>query len=224
MSLKAEKGIEKEIALAEKTMDILQYLPNVVGNIRECKAVAKAENPQLQKLWTALDGGLKDQFVEDSTIHGVKRMEAILSISPKGRETLEDRKRRILARLNETLPYTYRRLESWLLGVCGDENFYLTLEHEIYKITIGLEYAVVSHAIEIYNEARKIIPANMILRQLTTIDTEELAPVYLGVQSSIGIYTHVEPYQAGKNESESLVYVGAVSAIGVRVAIDSFFD
>ena len=210
-------NLDKEIAIAQRAMDIASYLPPVIREINEMKGIAGAENPELAKLCKAIDGRLKDQFVPDATIHGVKRWEGILGISPKGMESLEMRKCRILARLNEMLPYTYNRYYEWLEGVCRGEKFRLNLHADGFLLTMRFYFYDTERHIEIYKEARKIIPANLGIRELAVLDGQKPIQAVVGIHTSIALRAEVEPYHAGSHESIVNVPVCIATKVGLRM-------
>ncbi|MDF2989444.1 MAG: hypothetical protein K0R50_4954, partial [Eubacterium sp.] len=113
----------------DREINILNYLPEFLTEFREFRELAAAENPELLSIWGILEDVLKDQFVADSTENGIKRWETILKIFPKGSDTLDIRKFRILARLNEKLPYTKRTLERQLTVLCGEDGYSVNLKN-----------------------------------------------------------------------------------------------
>ncbi len=97
--------------------DNFYYLPDFLKEFKEFRRLRKlseAENVELLKLWNSFENKMDNNFINDSTENGVESWEQILKITPKAYDTLNDRKFRILTRLNERLPYTYREAEKRL--------------------------------------------------------------------------------------------------------------
>ena len=90
---------------------IIDYLPPYLTVYKEIKAIMEAEQPEFEIVWPQAENVLNDQFVSDSSTIGIERMEKILGIIPKKTDTLDERKFRILVKLNEQLPYTLPVLE-----------------------------------------------------------------------------------------------------------------
>jgi hypothetical protein len=91
--------------------DNYYYLPDFLKEFKEFRKLRKLsedENVELLKLWNSLKNMMDSNFINDCTENGVESWERILNITPKAYDTLNDRKFRILTRLNERLPYTYR--------------------------------------------------------------------------------------------------------------------
>lgn len=85
---------------------LINYLPYVVRDYAEFQGIAGAEQPEFENAWAAVDDLLNNQFITTAGNLGLSRWEKILGITPKGTDTLDDRRFRVLTRLNEELPYT----------------------------------------------------------------------------------------------------------------------
>lgn len=147
----------------DKQVNIEHYQPDVIKDYREFKAIAQTENPELYLLWTASDNAFNDQFVDTLTINGCERWEKMLGIQPMGTDTLEERRFRIKARLNENLPYTMRMLKNSLSALCGADGYSLTLYAGEYRLKILVELTVKKMFAEAESMVKRMIPANMII-------------------------------------------------------------
>ncbi|PYG87212.1 uncharacterized protein DUF2313 [Ruminiclostridium sufflavum DSM 19573] len=93
------------------------YLPDFLKEFKEFRKLrnlSESEKFELLKIFKNIEGELNDNFINDSTEIGVESWERVMGITPKVYDTLNDRKFRILTRLNEKLPYKYREAERWL--------------------------------------------------------------------------------------------------------------
>ncbi|AEY67901.1 hypothetical protein Clo1100_3787 [Clostridium sp. BNL1100] len=166
----------------DREVNILNYLPEFLQDFREFQALAASENPEIRALWGRLDNVMKEQFINDSTENGVKRWEAILKINPKGSDSLEVRKFRILTRLNEKLPYTYKKLAQQLETLCGDSGYSLDLRNYEYKLVVRVALTAKSMLAEVEKLLKRIVPVNMYI---------DLSLLYKQ-NSALGSYTHVQ--------------------------------
>lgn len=146
-----------------KSVDISIYQPDVIKDYREIKGITQAENPELSECWSAANSVFLDQFIETLTDNGCKRWEKILDIKPKDTDTLQVRRFRIKARINEDLPYTWRALEKVLDTMCGKGAYAMTLYNEEYRLVILLELTVKKLFDEVEQSVKRMIPANLIL-------------------------------------------------------------
>jgi len=145
-----------------REVDINRYIPPDRKVYREFNEIAKVENIELKDFWNRIENGFNDQFLQNMTIDGVKRWESMLNITPKGTETLEDRKFRISNRLFDDLPYTMRTLQARLNALCGKNGYKIDLKNNEYKITIKVELTAKHQVEEIRKVLSKMIPANML--------------------------------------------------------------
>lgn len=143
--------------------NLIDYIPQVLTDVREFKALMEAEQPEIIDLWTALENALKDNFVDDATENGVLRLEKILKIVPKATDNFMDRKFRILARFNEQLPYTLRALQERLTTLCGSDGYTLELLNNTYTLKVRIELVVKGQYDAVDNLLRRITPANLVI-------------------------------------------------------------
>lgn len=144
-----------------RIVDVLDYLPKVVRTIKEFEVLGNAENPEINNLWLDNQIVLNNQFINNLDEQGCARWEKMLDITPKGTATVEDRRLAILARINTSLPYTYRQLENFLRNICADD-YTMTLDNENYTLTVLLSLSRQNQFDEVSNLLAKVIPANLI--------------------------------------------------------------
>lgn len=144
-----------------RIVDVLDYLPKVVRTIKEFEVLGDAENPEINNLWLDNQIVLNNQFINTLDEQGCARWEKMLDITPKGTATIEDRRLAILARINASLPYTYRQLENFLRNICADD-YTMTLDNENYTLTVLLSLSRQNQFDEVSNLLARVIPANLI--------------------------------------------------------------
>lgn len=144
-----------------RIVDVLDYLPKVVRTIKEFEVLGDAENPEINNLWLDNQIVLNNQFINTLDEQGCARWEKMLDITPKGTATVEDRRLAILARINASLPYTYRQLENFLRNICADD-YTMTLDNANYTLTVLLSLSRQNQFDEVSNLLARVIPANLI--------------------------------------------------------------
>ena len=97
-----------------RTIDLKEYLPGVLKDVAEIRAVMDTETPEIQALWDAAEACMNDQFIQTATEDGIARRESMLGISPYASDTLDDRRFRLQSLYTENVPYTRRSLKNWL--------------------------------------------------------------------------------------------------------------
>ena len=143
---------------------LIDYLPPFMQVYRELKSIMDTEQVEVDYLWLKVEDALCDQFILDATEHGVKRWESMLGISPKDTDSLNERKFRILTKLNQELPYTLRKLEQALTNLCGNDMFSINVNSAEYHIEIKLGVGNQNNYQEVVDVLKKMIPANMTQR------------------------------------------------------------
>lgn len=172
----------------DREINILNYLPEFLKEFREIKQLADAENPELLFVWEALRDVMNDQFVKDATENGIKNWEKILKITPKASESLDDRKFRVLTRLNEKLPFTYIGLERQLASLCGEEGYLLKLLNNEYTLVVKVALKAKSNFEDIRKLLQRVVPANMLVDLSLLYNTYGLLEGY--TYGSLSGYTH----------------------------------
>jgi hypothetical protein len=144
---------------------LINYLPNVIRGVHEYIAILDiAEQPEFEDFWGSVDSVFDDQFVQSATENGVKRWEEILGLYPKSTDSMDTRKEAILARLNEGLPYTERRLREMLDTLCGTDGYELTVDGLNYKVYLGIMVKAKDYFDASKILIEKVIPANLTLQ------------------------------------------------------------
>ena len=140
---------------------LINYLPHFMRQYEELKAVMETEQVEVERAWLEAENALADQFILETTENGVKRWETMLGVSPKDTDTLDERKFRILTKLNQELPYTLRKLKQALTNLCGVENYSVEIKSAEYHIEVKLALTNKNNYQEVADVLKKMVPANM---------------------------------------------------------------
>lgn len=161
---------------------LINYLPHYMQEYMEIKEIMKAEQPEIDALWSSVENAFADQYILDASEYGVMRWESMLEISPKDTDTLDERKFRILTRLNQELPYTLTKLKETLTALCGADGFSINLIAAQYHIEIKLAIGHHNNYQEVVSLLDKMIPANL---------TRYVRLMY-NTNSEVGLYRHMD--------------------------------
>ena len=149
--------------MSYRVVNIKEYWAAVVGDSLEFTAIADAENPEFNYLWEKIYGLVDEYFVKSATEYGVSRMEKILNIFPSVNETLQERKDRIIWKLNLRLPYTMRFLKNFLTAMVGEENRQVEHDNDTQTLTIRIKDGL-RDLNQLQTDLEKIVPQNLILK------------------------------------------------------------
>ena len=140
---------------------LIDYLPHFTQVFREMATIMETEQFEIDRLWLEAENALADQFLLEATENGVERWESMLGISPKDTDSLDERRFRILTKLNQELPYTLRKLTQALTNLCGNDMFSIEVIAAEYHVEIKLGLENKNNYQEVVNVLGKMIPANM---------------------------------------------------------------
>ena len=139
----------------------IDYLPQYLKNIEELKTIGDAEDSVVKDEEDFFRGIEKAQWIDTSEEAGLSRREKILGIKSYPTDSFAERRAVIKARWNSYYPYTYYSMINWLGSVYGDGKYFVNVEYETYTVSIELVASIKHLLEEVFNEARRMIPANM---------------------------------------------------------------
>lgn len=148
--------------MSYRVVDIKEYWSPVVAESLEFTLIADAENPEFNYLWEKIYGLVDEYFVKSATEYGVSRMEKILNIVPLATETLDERKDRLIWKLNLRIPYTIRFLKNLLASMVGEENREVEHDNDTQVLTVRIKEGL-RDMTQLRKDLEKIIPQNLIL-------------------------------------------------------------
>ena len=123
----------------------------------------EAETPELKSLYECIAEALDNGFIETAKEKGVARAEKIVGISPKATDTLEERKINLIAKYNEDLPYTIKKLHELLAVLCGEKGYHLEINNNEFKLTVKVELTSKKSKTSVEELLERVVPVNMIL-------------------------------------------------------------
>lgn len=144
-------------------LDIKEYFPDVLKDVREFNVLDEAETPELKSLYECIAEVLDNGFIETAKEKGVARAEKIVGISPKATDTLEERKFNLIAKYNEDLPYTVKKLHELLAVLCGEKGYHLAINNNEFTLTVKVELTSKKSKASVEELLERVAPANMVL-------------------------------------------------------------
>ena len=142
---------------------IIDYLPKILRPVREFNLSAEANQEEIDKLWSAINQAMDDQFILSAGESGISRWENMLNIQPKATDSLKERAFRVLIRIAETLPYTIRTLHFLLGQLCGPNNFSIDRYPSEHLISIKIFLTAKGNYQDVLDMLDRVLPANLIL-------------------------------------------------------------
>ena len=141
---------------------INDYLPKVLQDVEEFKAINSNLDIELTNIDTFIKGIQTEAIVQTATEYGISKWEKTLGIIPMNNESLDVRRFRVNNILTSKLPYTLRWLQNKLTEIVGsDSGWTLNINYQDYTITIILSGLDTNLMLEVQKQLRNAVPANM---------------------------------------------------------------
>ena len=189
LSGKNTPGPDRIKALADATGVSFDYLMGyVIRDYAEFQGIMGSEQPEIEKAWNTTDDLLDNQFIPTAGNMGLSRWEKILGITPKGTDSLEDRRFRILTRINEELPYTLPQLRNILETLCGKGNYSADVEEGTYQLLVKIGLAAKNNFNDVESLLNRVVPQNMVVTLLQLYNTH--AELGRFTHAQLAAYTH----------------------------------
>ena len=145
----------------ERDVHVERYFPDVLAPAKEMKAIAAGEDPEFHLLYEKAWKWFANTFIFHTDLEGVERWESMLSIIPDPDESLSDRRREILFRVNNRLPYTERTLKQIYDMLYGKDTVIPEVRENQYALVLNLTGDAIWEAGKVKTQARCIAPANL---------------------------------------------------------------
>lgn len=174
---------------------LVNLLPPFMKQFREFREILRIEEKEIELLETAISRVLDAGFLDDCDEYSISRYENIYGLSSKATDTLDDRRFRIRAKLNEQQPYTLRNLRKILANLCGAGNYSVEITAGTYNLTVKVGLAAKNNYNAVEDLLQRIVPANMVIG---------LSMLY-NTYAVVGRYTHAQLSQLTHNQIRSEV-------------------
>lgn len=161
-----------------REIDLSGYLPDVLKDVTEMRAIMDTETPVVKAIWAACEDCMNDQFITEATENGIARREKMLEITPPATDTLEDRRLRVLSRYNENIPYTRKGLAVILESLCGPDGYELSIVTADFTVSVKVALAVKKQQEIIEETLERVLPYNMVFTVELLYNTWEKVKPY----------------------------------------------
>lgn len=167
-----------------------EYLPSILLKTYEFPLLCDTEQREFDRLNTAVDEVLDAQFVSTAGERGIERYEQIFSIVPQDTDTLDERRFRVLAKINAQLPFSVRRLRQQLETLCGADGYKLELDGGKYTLTVKVALTAKRNQQAVEELLADIVPANMVCT--TSLLYNQHADLTRFTHAQLALLTHFE--------------------------------
>ena len=170
-------------------MDVINYLPPVLQQVRDFRCLAGAYQQAFATLWQ-LEREIEDNFyLETADGRGLAHWETILRITPSPGSSVRERRQIILARQSQTTPHCWETFLRLLTALTGSEAAYQA-ELDGFRLTVWLKPAWRWMRATMWDLARYMVPANIELRIISVYNTH--AGLSAMTHKQLSTRTHTE--------------------------------
>lgn len=204
---------------------LIEFTPNYLKENKTINAIYDAIQPVFDKLEKEAISVRNNIIPQTANSKGLEAFEKWLGIKTNKRLSDEDRQVEVLAKLNQSIPYTEVRLLKMLAGVVGWDNF--TLEIDFATVKVWVDTNSIRQTMSVMNMLEAVLPLNLHFDLTHLIDEgkeninlgatgvllkqEEIKhtvkPTFLGI-TSVGVVTKIEKV----NNTITPSYMNFVSA------------
>lgn len=144
----------------QKEVDVHEYYPDTLKDILEFNEISKVENANFSKVRLNILEIFSMRFVHEANEVGIARWEKMLKIKRRSSDDLEIRRMRILSKINNKLPYTWRTLHQLMTSFYGEDNYALNLDPQDFEIEILIPTGTQTFN-ELINILEPMLPMNI---------------------------------------------------------------
>ena len=166
------------------------YLPPILLKTYEFPLLCETEQPEIDRLHDAADAVLDAQFLSTAGEYAIQRYEKIFGVVPQDTDTLDERRLKVLAKINAQLPFSVRRLRQQLATLCGEDGYKLELDGGKYTLTVKVALTAKRNQQAVEELLADIVPANMICT--TSLLYNQHADLTRFTHAQLALLTHFE--------------------------------
>lgn len=180
--------------------DLISYYPEFLQENLEFNAICDASNPEFDLIWKKLRQIELNILPQTADKDGIAQYEQWLGLRTNPYEDLEIRRAKVIAKLNETLPYTEIRLQRMLAAIVGWGHY----EYERHGafVHIIIDETCYNLVFAIMDMLERVLPMNLHYRVsygLTTRRTD----IQVGAYLRYGQVITLNPYEEKEFETET---------------------
>ena len=143
---------------------LIDYLPPIMQEYEEIQKICNADQLIKDRLWNDIDLTYKDLHLDTQSPHMASMWEKTLNITPLATDSLETRTSRIKAKIQESLPYTYRTLKRLLDSVLSGTEYRLDIDYDNFILSVKARDEGNALLSEVESLIDGIVPAHIIMQ------------------------------------------------------------
>ena len=141
---------------------LIDWLDDELKDYVEFQAFLNAVDPEIDRIYQAVRQLQLNLNPNTADRDGISYFEEAYSIKPGKNDSLEERRYRVLAKLNARLPYTEVSVKRFLNELLGEGKYQLSIKNQELVVTLLSEN--VNKAKIVYELLNEIVPMNISLK------------------------------------------------------------
>ena len=166
------------------------YLPPILLKTYEFPLLCETEQPEIDRLHDAADAVLDAQFLSTAGEYAIQRYEKIFGALPQDTDTLDERRFKVLTRINTQLPFSVRRLRQQLETLCGADGYKFKVSGGKYTLSVKVALTAKRNQQAVEELLADIVPANMVCT--TSLLYNQHADLTRFTHAQLALLTHFE--------------------------------
>ena len=159
--------------------------------MREIQVVCQIFQPELRNAADEITGLAKGHATETASSEYLDKLEEVYGIKNREGDGIDERRQRIKARMNWSLPpYTLGSLKQRLTAICGADQYTLNMDYKKLILFVGIRLHMKALYSDVCEMLEKLVPANIQLETTLLYNTHAMLHAYKHAQ--LGKYTHAE--------------------------------
>ena len=163
-------------------------LPPILLKTYEFPLLCKTEQPEIDRLHDAADAVLDAQFLSTAGEYAIQRYEKIFGVVPQDTDTLDERRFKVLTRINTQLPFSGLRQQ--LATLCGENGYKLEVGGGKYTLSVKVALTAKRNQQAVEGLLADIVPANMVCT--TSLLYNQHADLTRFTHAQLALLTHFE--------------------------------
>lgn len=159
--------------------DLIKYYPPEIQKVREIQVVCQIFQPELRNAADEITGLAKGHATETASSEYLDKLEEVYGIKNREGDGIDERRQRIKARMNWSLPpYTLGSLKQRLTAICGADQYTLNMDYEKLILFVGVELHVKALYSDVVDLLKGLVPANIQLETTLLYNTYAMLHAY----------------------------------------------
>lgn len=164
-------------------IDITTMHPDTVKDFEEFIEIGKVENHNFNTARLNLLEAFSMRFVHEASEKGIARWERMLKLKRRSDDDLELRRKRVLAKINNKLPYTWRTLIQLMNSLFGSGAYEIELDCQSFELYMAIP-AESNYYYELIKVLDPMLPLNIYFLIDLLLDLSN--QIYIGSTLEVG--------------------------------------